>query len=144
MDPKSNNTPGLHLPQPSMAQPTGFEPAPELPVKPEVQAIIEPPRVSAEPMMQPIQHYQPPVQPLNTPIEASQPESPVNLPANPASVTQDISEEAADEEWIAKARTIAEQYKNDPFLQSAELSRLKADYLQARHGKIVKVNDSAA
>lgn len=140
MDPKSNNTPGLHLPQPSMAQPTGFEPAPESPVKPEVQAIIEPPQVLSQPMMQPIQHYQPPVRPLNAPIETSQPDAPVN----PAPVAQDISEEVADEEWIAKARVIAEQYKNDPFLQSAELSRLKADYLQARHGKIVKVNDSAA
>jgi len=44
-----------------------------------------------------------------------------------------------DKEWIAKAKMIVEQTKNDPYTQSKEIAKVKADYLRIRYNKHVKV-----
>jgi hypothetical protein len=44
-----------------------------------------------------------------------------------------------DEEWVAKARDIVEQTKNDPFAQSNELHKIKAGFLKARFNKQINV-----
>lgn len=138
-----------------MAQATPqLAPAPTPPM-PEVHAVVEPPQQPQPQSTPQIQHYQPPVQPLpsdTTPNVApviSQPMAQrpvVAIPEEPnpsgSIVTvQDVSDDAVDDEWIAKARTIAEQYRNDPYMQSNALSKLKAEYMQARHGKVIKVNN---
>ena len=144
MDQNSNASPGLHLPQPSMGQ-QAFPPLPQapLPQHPEVEAIVQPPQFTDHAPKQPaIQHYQPPVAPLPAapaqPPTAQQP-APEASPAAP--VVADTNDDTVDDEWINKARAIAEQYKGDPYTQSNALSKLKAEYLQARHGKIIKVNE---
>ncbi|HZM63544.1 MAG TPA: hypothetical protein VFB59_00240 [Candidatus Saccharimonadales bacterium] len=45
-----------------------------------------------------------------------------------------------DKEWIAKAKMIVEQTKNDPYLQSKEIGKVKADYLRIRFNKHIKVS----
>lgn len=49
-----------------------------------------------------------------------------------------------DEEWIGKAKAIVDQTRLDPYMQSQELSKIKANYLMARHGREVKTAEDHA
>jgi len=88
---------------------------------------------------------------------AAQPVAPPPLPqlsqAPPATQTQQVPADtnppaAADEdliekEWVEKAKKVIAETKHDPHLQEQAVSRLQADYLQKRYGKVVKLpNDS--
>jgi hypothetical protein len=59
-------------------------------------------------------------------------------PAAPV-LGQDDDVDALDKQWVAKAKAVVANTKDDPYLQSHELSRVKADFLQARYGKESKV-----
>lgn len=164
MDPQSNDTPGLRLPQPSMHQgPAQQAPTVSMPPEaPEVQAMVQPSMPIIQPQSQAaephIQHYQPPVQPLPSgayqqaaldqppALPSRQPAAvaaPQPITPQPEAVTVgDGDEDAADEEWIAKAKAAAEQYRSDPYALSNALSKIKADYMMSRHGKMVKTNNS--
>lgn len=54
------------------------------------------------------------------------------MPIIPAS---DPTSDALDKEWINKAKYIVGQTKQDPFTQSKEIGKLKADYLRIRFNK---------
>jgi hypothetical protein len=56
-----------------------------------------------------------------------------------ASVPADDSSDALDEEWINKAKAIVERTKTDPYTESRELGKAKADYLRIRYNKQIKV-----
>ena len=60
--------------------------------------------------------------------------------AEPAAVEDNL--DVLDQEWADKARDIVEKTKNDPFLQSRELNKVKAEYLKIRFNKHIKVDDS--
>lgn len=47
--------------------------------------------------------------------------------------------DALDKEWVSKARAIVEHTKHDPYIQSHELGKMKADYLNVRYNKQIKV-----
>ncbi len=47
-----------------------------------------------------------------------------------------------DKEWIAKAKMIVDQTKNDPYTQSKEIAKVKADYLRIRYNKHIKVGQN--
>lgn len=49
-----------------------------------------------------------------------------------------------DKEWVAKAKLIVEQTKNDPYTQSKEIAKVKADYLRIRYNKHIKVGQDKA
>ncbi len=51
------------------------------------------------------------------------------------------NEDQLDEVWVAKARQIVEQTKDDPYKQSKAISRIKADFLKTRYQKEIKVNE---
>lgn len=53
----------------------------------------------------------------------------------------DEGDDALDAEWVAKAKAVADQNRLDPFVASNALSQLKADYMQQRYGKTIKVNN---
>lgn len=59
--------------------------------------------------------------------------------------TQDDSADtsALDAEWVNKAKEIVERTHTDPYLQSKELSRIKAQYIKARYSKEIKVSEEA-
>lgn len=52
-------------------------------------------------------------------------------------------EDLIEKEWVEKAKKVIAETKHDPHLQEQAVSRLQADYLQKRYGKVVKLpNDS--
>lgn len=42
-------------------------------------------------------------------------------------------------EWVNKAKSIVRNTNDDPYKQSEDLTMLKADYMQKRYNKIVKL-----
>ena len=45
-----------------------------------------------------------------------------------------------EKEWVNKAKKIVEDNRDDPFTQSEELTVVKADYMQKRYNKTIKLN----
>lgn len=45
-----------------------------------------------------------------------------------------------EKEWVNKARQIVEAYRNDPYKQSEELTILRANYMQRRYDKTIKLS----
>ena len=121
MDQQSNTTPSVRLPQPSLDPMAVQQTVPQFsPVTPTPQ--LPPQQVTPTPMPQ----LTPPVQPSTS------------VPTPNETTTGD----AQDEEWIAKAQSIATQYKNDPYAQSNALSKLRAEYLYKQHGMTTKLGES--
>lgn len=115
MDQQSNTTPSVRLPQPS------FDPMAAQP---------------AAPQFAPVAPQQPPLQPM----AAAQPQvAPPAQPAPNAVQNETTAGDTQDEEWVAKAQSVAAQYKNDPFAQSNALSKLRAEYLYKQHGITTKL-----
>lgn len=62
----------------------------------------------------------------------------------PATAAQDVAavqaddDSAVDQEWIAKARDIVSKTHADPYLQSKEISKIKAQYIKVRYNKDIK------
>lgn len=65
--------------------------------------------------------------------------SPAHIDHHSSQITQDDHTDELDKEWISKAKLIVEQTKNDPFTQSKEVGRVKADYLRIRFNKHIKL-----
>lgn len=68
---------------------------------------------------------------------------PATGPAMPGQFA-DIPDEAADsdlieKEWVVKAKQIVDHTADDPYLQQAQLTRVKADYMKKRYNKDIKV-----
>ncbi len=157
-----NSTPGLSLPQPTLetqsvvpAMPTDVQPQ-QAPVQQQVQHILATPPVQPTQMAPPVAPPMPvhnapqqpvplqatstpgipqPLQQLNAIVQGEQPT------ATPAPVQDDLDDDALDEEWVNKAKSIVEQNQADPFMESRALEKVKAEYLQRRYGKQIKVND---
>jgi hypothetical protein len=45
-----------------------------------------------------------------------------------------------EKEWVDRAKKIVETNRSDPYKQSEELTVVKADYMQKRYNKAVKLN----
>ncbi len=61
-----------------------------------------------------------------------------------APVADEASDDDLDEEWVRKAKAIVEKTRDDPFLASQELSKMKADYLRTRYNKQIKIAEDHA
>jgi hypothetical protein len=138
MDPQFDKSPGLGLPQPSIEQGVATtvdyqdgsrspEAAPVIgemaPVAPQTAAPLIPTVV-------------PPATPMQTPAA---PAIDTSASGPTASAAADDDADALDAEWVSKAKAIVERTKNDPFLESKELSKAKAEYLRIRYNKHIKV-----
>ncbi len=55
------------------------------------------------------------------------------------SASADDDSDALDEEWVNKAKAIVEKTKADPYVESKELGKVKAEYLRIRYNKQIKV-----
>lgn len=53
------------------------------------------------------------------------------------------SDDELDREWVNKAKDIVERTKADPFVQSNELNKVKAEYLKTRFSKDLNVGDKS-
>ena len=149
MNPQFDSTPGLRLPQPSVnsgLQPTHQAPAlqPVVSQNPQSNQIpqntVPPQPQFAGPVVQPqVSPLQPSLVPAQSQPEQAAPQQVVATSPQPVAATPELNDEAADEAWVEKARAIAAQYQSDPYAQSRALSKLKAEYMLARHGKTLKV-----
>lgn len=76
-----------------------------------------------------------PVIPL--PANSQQPPAGVNQSRAGFSVADD--KDVIEPEWVHKAKAIVTTTSDDPYKQSEDLTVLKADYMQKRYNKIVKL-----
>lgn len=138
MDPQLEKSPGLALPQPSVEQGGAFASGLQ-------GTFISPEAASAAPEMAPV-----PAPSVNsTGMPPGTPQAVPQIPMQPAvdqsavtaagGASADDSSDDLDEEWVNKAKAIVERTKDDPFTESKELSKTKADYLRIRYNKQIKV-----
>ena len=84
-----------------------------------------------------------PVSPQPT-IATPMPQASVDTPAygqDISSVRDDSDDDAINVEWVGKAHEVVERTHADPYLQSKELSHIKAQYIKARYNKDIKVSE---
>lgn len=62
-------------------------------------------------------------------------------------IAQDDTPQVADDadliekEWVTKAKAIVEKTREDPYIQNKELNKFKADYMQKRYNKTIKLSE---
>jgi alpha-beta hydrolase superfamily lysophospholipase len=138
MNPQSDQTPGLRLPQPSFN-------LGQAPMAHAAEAFHPPESTSApaEVLLAPASTPAPAMP--TTPQPVQQTVMPALMPAPAQDVStvsaQGDDENAVDQEWIAKAREIVARTHTDPYLQSSELSKIKAHYIKVRYGKDIKIDE---
>ncbi len=76
--------------------------------------------------------------PQNTTTPAT---GPIPIPVNDALPSAAEDSDLIEKEWVNKAKYIVESTKNDPHLLNKELNKFKADYIQKRYHKQLKVSD---
>jgi hypothetical protein len=138
MDPQFEKTPGLNLPKPTTEQ--GVYDAQQ-----QSAALLH------ESMLPPTENTPAFISPAPAvPLQGAHAVSHTITPASPAAAGQavpatsaagDDNTDALDEEWINKAKAIVEQTKHDPRMESAQLGKVKAEYLRIRYNKHIKVSE---
>jgi hypothetical protein len=137
MDPHSDKSPGLSLPKPPAEQGAGVFSGQE--TYRGTEAYPAPAEMAPPPMPPIAASITTPLSPVqDTSQPVGQPAPTTSVQTTPIPKTEDESD-ALDEEWINKAKAIVERTRNDPFIESNELSRAKADYLKIRYNKQLKV-----
>jgi hypothetical protein len=90
-----------------------------------------------------------PAQMPSAPVQNPIVPPPSAMPLEPASAdaAQDDNPQVADDadliekEWVNKAKSIVEKTREDPYNQNKELNKFKADYMQKRYNKIIKLSE---
>ena len=72
------------------------------------------------------------------PVDSTQAASGTSTSDNSLQVSDDG--DLIEKEWVSKAKQIVERTRDDPFKQTEELTVFKADYMQKRYGKTIKLN----
>ncbi len=81
---------------------------------------------------------QPPAAPIPVLPSPSLPQATVPATAAPQ-IADDL--DLIEKEWVEKAKSIVDQTKHDPRIQSREMNRFKADYLKRRFNKELKLEE---
>lgn len=88
----------------------------------------------------------PAAQPVVTPTVQSRvpvPTAPV-APVDPKSGTLPADDvDLIEKEWVDRAKAIVQKTANDPRRQKSEISKVKAEYIQKRFNKQIKVDEAA-
>lgn len=85
--------------------------------------------------------------PMPTSIPAVSNPTPVNLQQTDASSTTISTPTIADDndliekEWVLKAKEIVAKTRNDPYKQNKDMNVVKADYMQKRYNKTIKLSE---
>lgn len=134
MDPNTSKAPGLALPNPSGeggVRSAVSDRAPESSHEVMMPSIEVMPSNGAPAVAPPaVPRPAPAMSPVATP--------PMQQPAA-VTVADDTASDELDVEWVNKAKAIIEQTKDDPYRESRELGKVKADYLRIRYNKTIKV-----
>jgi hypothetical protein len=137
----------MHLMEPTQEQ----APAPsELP-RPSVDGLPTPEMGGEQPVSSLESSSQPPSPSPSAPDPVSD-TSAVGAPAGQAPIAQPISvaddavlmaddADLIEKEWVARAKSVVEQTKADPFVQNKELNKVKADYIKKRYNRDIKVSE---
>jgi hypothetical protein len=135
MNPDFNPSTNLNLPQP--VQEGQFEAAPG------VETVAQ----SAEgvPAATPNQQFgsQPTIPAFMTATGAANQQA-AAAPENPmGAMTPAVADDGdrIEKEWVLKAKQIVGSTVDDPFQQNRQMAHMKADYLQKRYGKVVKLTE---
>jgi hypothetical protein len=132
MNPNNPSMPSnFELPAPEVG---GAAPGPEVAARPETAPL--PPQTMPTPQPQATAGTALP--PATAPIQMPSSES---QQAGVAPTMADDSD-LIEKEWVEKAKAIVAATNGDPRAQSRELNRFKADYMQKRYNKAIKVDES--
>jgi hypothetical protein len=129
MDPQSANSPDLRMPPPDVGpdgSAVGQEQVGAQPPQPKFSDAIDTVLVDPNGAL-------PSPAPVSGSSMSTQDDTRVN--------TADDDNDSLDEEWIQKAKVIVDQTKADPYQQSIEISKVKANYLKTHYNKDIKVAD---
>src|SRR5689334_4967391 len=83
----------------------------------------------------------PPIPPM--PASSSPEPSPVpTQPSAPTNQTPAVADDndLIEKEWVAQVKQVLQKNAGNPYEQSRQLTQLKADYMQKRYGKDIKVD----
>lgn len=87
----------------------------------------------------------PAIQAMPLPVPtAPTPMTPINMANSTAdSTTPAVADDIdlIEKEWVNKAKAIISHTQNDPHQQNKELSIFKADYMQKRYNKVLKLSE---
>lgn len=112
------------MPETGLAAPEAGSAAPERQKQPATQAL--------------------PAVPLSPPLQQGQTASnDVSTTTNRPAVLPQIADDAdlIEKEWVNKAKEIIAKTQDDPYKQSKEITYVKADYLQKRYNKALKLSE---
>lgn len=73
---------------------------------------------------------------------ASPPPSSSSTPIHVDSPAVADDNDVIEQEWVDKAKAIIERTSEDPYTQNKEINKFKADYLQKRYKREIKVNEA--
>ena len=64
-------------------------------------------------------------------------------PAVPAASTPAIADDIdlIEKEWVLRAKQIVDKTRENPFIQSKELNKIKAEYIKKRYNKEIKLSE---
>lgn len=121
---------GAELPEPLTPEQSGEVIA----AQPETQPVNTQPPAQTQPVATPVTS---PIAPI-TPVPAT---TPTQTSAATASLIADDSD-LIEKEWVEKAKAIVAQTAHDPNLQTKEVGKIRADYMQKRYNKQLKLEES--
>lgn len=144
MEPQSRPSPEQSLPRPITPelvseQPEGIQLERETPSPEKERSAGDAANQNAGPMSLP--QINPTTAAIPEPVAVQDDTQTPVISGTPAvAADQDVIEK----EWIEKAKSIVKNTQNDPRTQNTQVSHLKADYMQKRYGKTIKLpNDKA-
>lgn len=142
MDPRNDTTPGGIVPQPQQQAAAGMAMPSPLTPPPDPAAYNAPsvPPPSATP------GWLPPTVPLQAP--AAQALAPAPAPQQPGDVALQVGVPVAAEdsdliekEWVIKAKQIVDATRQDPYEQTKQIGKFKAEYMKKRYNKTIGQTD---
>lgn len=71
-------------------------------------------------------------------VPGAQQSAPLAPLANMPAIADDS--DLIEKEWVMRAKHIVEQTRSDPYVQSQEVNKMKADYIKKRYGKDMKLS----
>ena len=80
-----------------------------------------------------------PTMPSSMPIAGSTPQQAAPAPVNSSAPAVADDLDLIEKEWVEKAKAIVFQTRHDPHAQNQEMNRFKADYMQKRYKKDIKI-----
>lgn len=138
MSPQFDKTNNLNLPPPVPEAPVSLSPETGEQDQPSVEQASN---FESQPQIGPVSAT--PMPAIGTPTLQQGIKASNDVPATTNAAVPTVADDAdlIEKEWVTKAKQIVERTKEDPHLQSKEMTVFKADYMQKRYNKAIKVSE---